>query len=43
MLNVDGVEDESVGQKRLQQIHGWHLVKCGYKLLTIQEVTSITT
>ena len=23
MLNADGVEDESVGQNRLQQIHGW--------------------
>ncbi len=23
MLNADGVEDESVGQQRLQQIHGW--------------------
>ena len=40
MLNVDGVEDESVGQKRLQEIHGWR--KCGYKLHTIQEETSIT-
>ena len=23
MLNADGVEDESVGQNRLQEIHGW--------------------
>ena len=23
LLNADGVEDESVGQNRLQQIHGW--------------------
>ena len=23
MLNADGVEDETVGQQRLQQIHGW--------------------
>ena len=23
MLNADGQEDESVGQQRLQQIHGW--------------------
>ena len=23
MLNADGQEDESVGQNRLQQIHGW--------------------
>ena len=23
MLNADNVEDESVGQQRLQQIHGW--------------------
>ena len=23
MLNADGKEDESVGQQRLQQIHGW--------------------
>ena len=23
MLNADGVEDETVGQNRLQQIHGW--------------------
>ena len=23
MLNADNVEDESVGQNRLQQIHGW--------------------
>ena len=24
MLNADGQEDESVGQNRLQQIHGWY-------------------
>ena len=42
MLNADGVEDESVGQNRLQQIHGWPAA-CGYKLLIIQEETSITT
>ena len=23
LLNADGKEDESVGQNRLQQIHGW--------------------
>ena len=23
LLNADGVEDESVGQQRLQEIHGW--------------------
>ena len=23
MLNADGQEDESVGQQRLEQIHGW--------------------
>ena len=23
LLNADGVEDETVGQQRLQQIHGW--------------------
>ncbi len=23
MLNADNVEDESVGQQRLEQIHGW--------------------
>ena len=23
MLNADGVEDETVGQQRLQEIHGW--------------------
>ena len=23
MLNADGQEDESVGQSRLQEIHGW--------------------
>ena len=41
MLNADGQEDESVGQQRLQQIHGCTL-QMWIKHLTTHTIVNIT-